>query len=335
MKKYSKLFGYLISLIFLFITFRGTDIHVIVENVKLINMWYIAFALLLHTIFYIIRGYYQKNNLSPFSKNISISNSILSISIAYFFNVIFPARFGEILRTYFLSKNECINKTSIFSYICIEKIIDLFVITIFFMFIVFSNFNDGSLNNLFLGLVCILMVCLTLISFYMYSNTKFLNTIKRLVPIRFFTFFSNLNDQILEGIRCFKSPQQIGRSFILLFMSWFVMLGVFWLISRQYVILLDLPNYACIFFMVFSALSVSVPSAPAGIGVMHYGLFLAIKLLNPETVISHPNLVAACIIVMHFVIILSDFIVGGGIMVLFTLKRKRFFITKDILNKKM
>ncbi len=66
--------------------------------------------------------------------------------------------------------------------------------------------------------------------------------------------------------------------------------------------------------MVFSALSLSVPSAPAGIGVMHYGFFLAVKLLSNGNLTEQINLVAAFVIVMHFYIMLMDVLVGGGII---------------------
>ena len=63
--------------------------------------------------------------------------------------------------------------------------------------------------------------------------------------------------------------------------------------------LLDLPLYSCLVFMVFSALSLSIPSAPAGIGVVHYGLYLAVSLLGGEIVDTQTDIVAAFVISIH------------------------------------
>ena len=87
--------------------------------------------------------------------------------------------------------------------------------------------------------------------------------------------------------------------------------------------LLDLPLYSCLVFTVFSALSLSIPSAPAGIGVMHYGLFLAVKMLGGEIVLSQIDIVAAFIISTHFFGMVNDILVGGSIMILYKINYKK------------
>lgn len=47
---------------------------------------------------------------------------------------------------------------------------------------------------------------------------------------------------------------------------------------------------------------------------MHYGFFLAVKLLSNGNLTEQINLVAAFVIVMHFYIMLTDVLVGGGII---------------------
>ena len=97
---------------------------------------------------------------------------------------------------------------------------------------------------------------------------------------------------------------------------------VFGLISYPYIKLLNLPIYSCLLFTVFSALSLTIPSAPAGIGVMHYGLFLSVKMLDSEIVESQIDIVAAFTIITHFFVVLFDVFVGAVIMLLYNLSTK-------------
>lgn len=99
-KRYLKIIGYLISALFLYLTFRGTDFNLIIRHLNYLNLYYIAGALIFNLCFFAIRGFYQINNLHYIKCDIAFSNSITSIGIAQFYNVIFPVRIGEAIRTF-------------------------------------------------------------------------------------------------------------------------------------------------------------------------------------------------------------------------------------------
>ena len=96
--------GYLISLVFLYLTFKDINFIAVIDYLSVTNLLYISVAIGITVLFFIIRGYYQINNLRYINRNISFSSSTASIGIAQFYNVILPARMGEITRVYFLSK---------------------------------------------------------------------------------------------------------------------------------------------------------------------------------------------------------------------------------------
>ena len=75
--------------------------------------------------------------------------------------------------------------------------------------------------------------------------------------------------------------------------------------------------------MVFSVLALSVPSAPAGIGVVHYGLYLAVTIFGNEVVNTEADLVAAFVISTHFFILLIDILSSSSIIVWYKLINKR------------
>lgn len=321
MKKYINILGYLISIFFLYFIFKDTNFSLIIKHFNYINPFYITIAFLLSFCFLILRGLYQLNSLYYFQRKLHFSISLVSIAIAQFFNNIFPARLGEIIRTFFLSKQAHIKKASVLSYIFIEKLIDLIFILLLLLIIIFLGFNNVDLSKLlFSSFLFIFLIICSLFIFFK-GNKFILSLIKRVVPNKFHKLIKRLNSEILEGFMFYKNIPQIFRGILLLLGSWLIVLLTIWFISYPYVQLLGLPYYSCLFFMVFSVLSLSVPSAPAGLGVMHYGLFLAVKLLS-NNIEPQINLVAAFVIVLHFFFMLLDLTASGSVILIYKLTQQ-------------
>lgn len=324
-KKYIKIIGYFISAVFLYLTFKGTDFRLVFGELRHFNFYCIVGALICNFCFFIIRGFYQINNLYYIKSNIALSTSITSIGIAQFYNVIFPARFGEVIRTFYLSKKESIPKASIISYIFIEKVLDFLFIMFLLLLIILLGFVSIKLDMIPMFSFIILILIIGGLFTYIRFNYNMLSVLKKIIPKGTHELLHRFNAEVLTGFRFYKSFKQIAKSIVLLFVSWVMVAGVFWFVSYPYIKLLELPFYSCLVFMVFSALSLSVPSAPAGIGIMHYGLFLAVKLLSGTCLSSQPNLIAAFVIFAHFWIMLLDVVVGGGIMIYGRLRDRDIF----------
>jgi hypothetical protein len=233
---------------------------------------------------------------------------------------------GELIRTYFLSKLSGIKKSTILSYIVVEKVIDvLLILTLFLVIIIFFIKGDVGLFNALSYLAGLLSLLLVTLLLYIGLNKNITLFLKKIISTTLYGKFELLNNEVITGLKIFKSKIQITKSVILLIMSWICILFVFGLISYQFVELLDLPLYSCLVFMVFSALSLSIPSAPAGIGVVHYGLFLAVTMLGGKIVETQTDIVAAFVISTHFFVILLDVLVGGSIMILYKINYKKAY----------
>lgn len=314
-KKHVKILGWLISIIFLYLTFKNTNFSLILEHFKYINPYLILIAFVFDFVFFAIRGFYQINNLLYIKPNIRFSISFSSIAVAQFYNNIFPARLGEVIRTFFLSKRENIQKITILSYIFIEKIIDFIFVFFLFLLIVVTGFKGFGVDKVIIATIFVLAFIITGLIVYIRFNLNILNILLKIAPEKFHDLLQKLNSEVLNGLKFYQSVKQVAIGISLMLASWIIIMLIFWLISYPYVKLLGLPYYSCLFFMVFSVISLSVPSAPSGIGVMHYGLFLAVKLLIGNPVESQINMIAAFVIVLHFFLVLLDIVASGTILI--------------------
>jgi len=310
-----KIVGYAVSILFLYLTFKGIDPRAVVDYLKITNIYYLILSIGLTIIFFWVRGVYQNVNLYYIDKYILLPDSLTSIGIAQFYNIILPARMGEIMRIYFLSEKYGIKKVSLLSYVLVEKLLDvLLILVLLLVIIVFLIQGDVKLVETFTYFVAGLSLVGTLIILYVIFNNFIMQTLKNIIPKKIFDVINSLNSEINIGLKFFKTKKQIVKSLLLLLLSWTCIASVFVVISYPYIELLNLPIYSGVVFMVFSALALSIPSAPAGIGVVHYGLYLAISILGGDIVNSQANLVAAFVISTHFFVILFDVLVGASII---------------------
>ena len=278
----------------------------------------------MNVIFVWIRGAYQKNNLHITTPNIRTGTSIVSIGVSLFYNAVLPTRLGDVIRAVFISLKNNIKKKRLLPYILVEKVIDFLFVIFFFILIVIIESEVEILAYLLVTLAVITIFIITFI-LYVKFNKKVINFVLSIVPAKFNKLFSEINHEAINGMSCFKTKNQIAKSLVLLIGGWVVMLGIFYILSYPFVDQLNLPNYAAIYFLVFSAIALSLPSAPAGIGVVHYGLYLAVQVLVGGDIPNNQiDLVAALIISLHFLLVVLDIIVGGVILLIYRQKGVKF-----------
>jgi len=319
-KFFLTLFGYLISIFLLVITFKGTNFKKVFEYLSEINPFFVFFALFLNILFVLIRGIYQKNNLYITTPNIKTETSVVSVGVALFYNVILPTRLGDAIRAVFISLKDNIKKKRLLPYILVEKVIDFLLMAFFFLIVIIIESEKQMLSYLFF-ILSLSLFSIIIFILYIKFNKKIISFIKLIKSNKFSEILLEINHEAINGMSYFKTKNQISKSLILLVGGWLVMLCIFYILSYPFVDQLNLPNYSAIYFLIFSAIALALPSAPAGIGVVHYGLYLAVQVLMGGDIPSNQiDLVAALIISLHLLIFMLDVIVGGLILLIYRQK---------------
>jgi uncharacterized protein (TIRG00374 family) len=329
-KTFIRIGGHLLSAFFLYLLFRNTDFKLVFENFRYVHGYYIVAAASLHALFILLRGLYQRNNLRFLKNRIDFTHSTTSVSLAVFYNVIFPARIGEVIRSLYLAEKEGLARGAVFSYVLIEKIIDFFFMLVLLVVIALLGFHNQEVFSVLTVTAAVVVFICTVIFLFVRYTQRIETILKRVFPQRFHRKIETLVRSLVDGLTCFRSVKQISVSMTLMAGSWLLMAGVFWLTSVPYLRLIGLPFYACFFFLVFSALALAVPSGPAGIGIVHYGYLLAIKIMTgPDFDI---NLAASFILVLHFFTgVVYDLALGGCyILIGKSVKREVLHLGNDL-----
>ena len=204
------------------------------------------------------------------------------------------------------------------------------MIVLFFIIILIES-NEEMLSFL-LFTTSIIAILILIFVLYIKYNKKLVHYIKSIKSSKISQLLYEINYEAINGMSYFKNKIQIAKSLIFLIVGWMIVFGIFYILSYPFVEQLNLPKYASIYFLVFSAIALSLPSAPAGIGVVHYGLYLAVQILmGGEIPSDQVDLVATLIISLHLIIFILDVIVGG-LMLLIYRQKSNIKLVNDILS---
>ena len=212
-----------------------------------------------------------------------------------------------------------------------EKIIDFLFVIFFFALIVIIESEAKILSYL---IVTFVVIAISIIIFVLYVkfNKRVVSFVQSILPTKFYKLFSEINHEAINGMAYFKTKNQIAKSLALLFSGWAIILSIFYILSYPFINQLNLPNYSAIYFLFFSAIALSLPSAPSGIGTVHYGLYFAVQILmGGDIPDNQSDLVAALIISLHLLLVMLDVIVGGVILLVYRQKKIRFINNRFFL----
>ena len=126
-KKYLHLvIGLVLIVLSLFYAFRGVSLNQLGNALKAVNYIFLLPALLLVVVSYLLRAIRWRYILRSM-KEVKTSSLISPLIVGYMGNML-PARAGEFIRAYLLSKKENISFSSSFATLFIERVFDLFMV---------------------------------------------------------------------------------------------------------------------------------------------------------------------------------------------------------------
>lgn len=113
-----------ITVLFLYIAFRGTDFGKLYDSMARANYWWMIPNFACVMVSHYLRAWRWKYMLEPVKPNLSMRSLFSGVMIGYMMNNIIP-RAGEIVRPYAIGKLEDIPKSAAFGTIVVERIIDM------------------------------------------------------------------------------------------------------------------------------------------------------------------------------------------------------------------
>ena len=251
-----KILSFCVATLCLYFAFNQVNIEDIYRALSNANLTYIFAAFITTFVTFILRSLRWKILLdSP--KHLELQKYISTTHIGYFLNNILPFRAGDLARAKLLSSNSNNIKFSfLVGSLVAEKIIDLWIVGLFSIFLILFGFNNVLGLEFSIGILLLYIIT----SFIIFGNNSLANKMQKQ-----FSITKNFIDGYLLVS---KNKIKLGGISILLWCSF---------VAYMYTLLksvnIDLSFQQYIGITVITSIVTSLPIAPAAIGTYHLAVF--------------------------------------------------------------
>jgi len=182
LKQYRQLiFGLVIALIALYYTLRNVSFSEVISSFKEMNYIYILPAIVIILLGYVFRAYRWQALLED-SLKVNVGGLYAPMMVGFMGNFL-PARAAEILRPYLLSQKYDITFTAAFASIVVERLFDMIILLLIFIWVFWFEADAFSSNIEFSGFsiqemaikfgqICVLAVIALMVFIYLLLNHK-------------------------------------------------------------------------------------------------------------------------------------------------------------------
>jgi glycosyltransferase 2 family protein len=264
--------GLIISLIFLFLAFRGIDWGNAILALKKARYIYVLPGLLVYLLALWVRTYRWSFILPPRVK-ISTRKLFPLFILGSFVNNILPLRMGDVYRAYLLAKRENISKSSAMASIFVDKVFDALAVLTFLgiaAWALSSRFPRWE-KDLFQTSSIILLggvVCLWIL---LWNRTLANRLINWLLSHLSDTINKKLHPVIhnfLDGLDILRNHNLVLLAFFFSLVSWLIEAVMYYIIA--YSLGTALPLYASPVILAIVNLAMMIPASPAGVGTFEF-----------------------------------------------------------------
>lgn len=290
-----------ISLIFLDFVFAEIDLGKVGKALVTANYWLLIPSTLLlfaHLYFRTLRWQWL---LKPMGE-VSFWPAFRALVIGITGNAVLPARAGEFLRAYVLGRSSGLSKTGVFATLVVERVFDgLTVLLVLVAVIILGVRNQllqtaGILAGIFyIGVVVALVL-------FMIKRDWADTVIKKLLPQNLAHFTLGLLDGFSSGLAILRNPRQLAMVTLWNLFTWLMIPISFWVVLLAFDFGAPVPWQAPVLMLPAMALGLTIPGAPAGVGLVQAAvkLTLDVTFANLPVAANFKESVAAASILIHF-----------------------------------
>ncbi len=274
------LIGFAVTAVLIWWVFRDTDLPEVWAEIQGANFWLLGLAVAIATGNYLLRSIRWGYLLHPIHPGTSLNSRLAAVFIGFMATNLLPARAGELVRPYALSRMEPVSMSAAFGSLVVERFLDaLTILLLVFVALAAPGFPDHAVvsgvslqvwlrgASILLGVILIFMVLLLLFPGPLVSLAE---RVVSIFPKRIARFLVDVLEAFLNGLRVFQSPGLLLKAGVGGLLLWLVQSLMFWIGFRAFGIYVSFD--VALFVNGIVALAVAAPAAPGFVGTFHAGV---------------------------------------------------------------
>ena len=303
-----------IGVVLLVILFWNVDKASLQNAMSMISIrdLFISMSLILLSVFAKVQRWLAL--LTTFQRDISKLDILSCNCIGFLAAQVFPAKAGEIVRSFVLSQKTDLKTLTIFGTVIVERGLDLAVIlaisTSAWIALDSSDSRVDTIHAVAFAALCVL--CLAI------ATVRYLH--KHRYLFRFFgesrgkirTAIIEGFESVVRGLGVVKNRSQVFVAMLWTLVIWLLIAAAVAPLLYSFEIAEDVPVLAIFTLLLFLTAGLALPAAPASIGVFEFAVYLALSVfvITGNDGDSGNAEIAVFAIVLHIIFIVPEIILG-------------------------
>lgn len=234
-----------------------------------------------------------------------------SVYLGQMFNILLPARLGELARIYFVNDRTDTTKSTLLGSLFLEKVLDIIVFGIALISLIAVKTLPEWISDSGKTVVTLTLVSLVVMIVILQWGKRILGLIIPLLqrlPASWGDRVAGMLDRALIGFDSMRSWRRQLAIWGLTFFSLFLSTLTNFVILRA--VHLPVSFLAALFVLIVLQVGSAPPSAPGKLGIFHYLVILALSAFNVDK-----DLALAYAVVLYIVALIPKVLIGAGVVI--------------------
>ena len=266
----------LITILFLYLTFRGIDFERLYVSIRGANYWWMLVMFILLLISHFFRAWRWRYMLNPIKPNIGMRNLFSSVLVGYLMNNLLP-RAGELVRPYAIGRLESIPKSAALGTIVVERIMD--TVSFLILVAIVPLVYHGPLLETFPWLenakivisvgVFAVIVLITILMMRRDWTDALLRLLSKVLPARVSSGLEKIAHSFLDGFLFLKEPRHFFVITVFSVLIWVLYTFMLYVAFFAFDLGPSVGFAAAIVLQAISSVGYAIPT-PGGTGTYHF-----------------------------------------------------------------
>ncbi len=277
-----------VSILFLAFALRGLDLQRFGQIVREANYWWILPGVAVYFVGVWLRTWRWRSMLLHVCP-IPVTRLFPTVVIGYMGNNVYPARAGEVLRSYVLRRREAVPMSASLATVLLERIFDGLVMLLF-IFVTLPFTPLPPTYRLFVFILSALFLILFLIFILLAARPQRISMfytllVDRLIPHRWRAIAHGFFDRFIIGLQSLRSPRELIQIMIFSLLIWLIETLTYWIVMHAFS--LNLSFSVLMLMTAVVNLFTTIPSTPGYVGTFHApGIAILMQFGVPQPIAS-------------------------------------------------
>jgi hypothetical protein len=268
------IFGLAVGAVFFYLALRRVDVDQMLAALAKTDVRWIVLSSAVLMVAHVLRAIRWRYLLAPV-QTVNTGSLLSALLIGYAANTFMPAHLGEILRAFVIAKKKSLSASAVFASIVVERIVDVMsLIAVMAIVIIVHPFPAWveTSGALMLAGALFLLAVLVACKRHESRTAALVRFLTKPLPAAIGGRIESLTVHFLAGILPLKSAGHYAAAAFLSIAIWLCYAGMNFACLEAFGMVAShrLPWYVGLVVLVFTTLSVVIPSTPGYVGTYHY-----------------------------------------------------------------